>query len=48
LKWFNGPCQYLWNESNPFWQQTESEIMVWMWYVKVCDSGMRKHIWTNH
>lgn len=48
LKWFNGPCQYIWNEGHPFWQQTESEIMVWMWYVKVCDSGMRKHIRTKH
>lgn len=48
LKWFNGPCQYIWNEDHPFWQQTESEIMQWMWYVKVCDAGMRKHIRTKH
>lgn len=45
LEWFDPNYKYLEHKDDPFWKQTEVELMESHWYVRVYDSGMRKHIW---
>lgn len=45
LYWFDPNYKYLENQDDPFWKQSERELMESHWYVKVCDAWMRKHIW---
>lgn len=45
LEWFDPNYKYLEHKDDPFWQQTEKELMESHWYLRVFDSGMRKHVW---
>jgi len=47
LPYFNHDYKYLEHKEDPFWQQSETQLMEGHWYVKVYDAWMRKHIWYN-
>ena len=45
LPYFNRRYKYLENKWDPYWRQTEKQIMEWQWYFKVYDAWMRRHVW---
>lgn len=44
LMWFDNTYKYEQHKDDSFWQQSESELMESHWYVKLCDSGNRRHV----
>ena len=44
LAWFDPNYKYLEHKDDPFWQQTEKELMESHWYLILYDAWMRKHI----
>ena len=45
IEWFDPNYKYLEHKDDPFWKQTERQLMESHWYVRVYDAWMRKHIW---
>lgn len=47
VDWFDHNYKYLEHKDDPFWKQSEKQLMESHWYLKIYDAGMRKHVWTK-